>query len=248
METDKDERESLKFRGYTCACPPAGFTFVELMVVIAIMSVMAGAVTVGWHSFADFIAVRNAAGNMEDILSELEREVIAEDVKKTSVRFEDSYLLADSKKVAAKLSLEWEKVLVADDDCTIGDIKFRSPVTAQFFAYDAEGNPLFDSVPLQADEEFCVNPLEYKKRELVYELQTDKDFSNSARIFPLNLGLSGSNDIYLEDNDYRLEISRPYGQKRRFNGAALLDEDTEAVITIRSKEGTESAAFSLPKK
>lgn len=244
METDKDERESLKNRGRLVRCQ-GGFTFVELMVVVAIMAILAGTVSVGWHSFSDFIAFQNATGTIEDILDEITTDHLRDEYKETSVWFESEYLLVDSVSHEARLTLGWEKVSAAVGDCAVGDIKLKSPVTAQFFANDGEGNPLFDSVPLQADEEFCIDPLEYKEREMVYELQTDEDFSNRLRVFPIDRSFSGSGGITIEPNSYRVDILQPYPRKRRYENGILLDKDATASITVRLQGSEETADFLL---
>ncbi|MBU1015947.1 hypothetical protein KJ657_02550, partial [Patescibacteria group bacterium] len=83
---------------------------------------------------------------------------------------------------------------------------------------------------------------------LVYNLDSDTGFSNEIRIFPLNLNLRGSDDIYLEDNDYRLDILQPYGQKKRYQGGIPMDENTDATITVKSTDGEAETTFDLPKK
>ncbi|MFH1410398.1 MAG: prepilin-type N-terminal cleavage/methylation domain-containing protein [Patescibacteria group bacterium] len=225
-----------------------GFTLIEMMVVVAIIAVMTSAVTIGFHSFFSTINVQNVPGYISDILHELSQEAILREYKKSSVYFENSYLLADSRNADADFTLDWEKVSVTIGDCEAGNLRLKSSDDDQLLKRDANGELLDKPVQLLKDEEICIDPLEYKEREFVYSLESAHGFSNEIRIFPLNLNLRGSDDIYLENNDYRLDILQPYGQKKRYLNGIPLDDNTAATITVKSTDGEAETTFDLPKK
>ncbi|MFH0838042.1 MAG: prepilin-type N-terminal cleavage/methylation domain-containing protein [Patescibacteria group bacterium] len=241
--TERAHLFSLKKTAGPCR---GGFTLIELMVTIAIIVIMTGAVSVGFNSFFSTVGVQNAEGYISGIIDELKMETINDEYKKSSVFFESSYLLADSVNAGADLTLSWEKVLTADGDCEAGDIRLKSSGDAELLLGSAD--KVFSSVQIPKDGEICVNPLEYKEREFVYNLESGHGFSNEIRIFPLNLNLRGSDNIFVKDNDYRLDILRPYGQERRYQNGTLLDENTAATITIKSTDDEAEVTFDLPKK
>ncbi|MBU1016525.1 prepilin-type N-terminal cleavage/methylation domain-containing protein, partial [Patescibacteria group bacterium] len=240
------EREYLFSLKKTAGPRRGGFTLIELMVVVAIIAVMTSTVTIGFHSFFSTINVQNVPGYIGDILHELSQEAILREYKESSVYFDNSYLLADSRNADADFTLDWEKVSVTIGDCEAGDLRLKSSDDAELLSGSAD--KVFSSVHLPEDGEICVDPLEYKERELVYNLDSDTGFSNEIRIFPLNLNLRGSDDIFLEVNNFRLDILQPYGQKKRYQGGIPLEEDTDATITVKSTDGEAKTTFNLPKK
>ena len=225
-----------------------GFTLIELMVVVAIMAIMSVGASVGFQSFFQYVTVQNASGYLQTVISQLSTEVSDNDYKKSSVYFEGLYLLVDSKSAAADLTLGWEKVLVASGDCKVGDVKLKSSDEAYFFVRDNEGELLDDFMQLSQNQEICIDPLEHKKQEIIYELQTPTDTSNQIRLFPLDPEGNNSSGTFIEANDYRLDILWRYGQKKRYKAGNLLDDGTPATLTIKSTDGEAEVTFDLPKK
>ena len=118
------------------------------MVTIAIISIMTGAVSIGFHSFSSTINVQNVPGYIGDILSELDMETILEEYKKSSVYFEASYLLADSRNADVDLFLSWEKILIANGNCAVGDVKLKSSDDAQLLKRNANLKKItFQNIP-----------------------------------------------------------------------------------------------------
>ena len=222
------------------------FTLIELMVVVAIMAIMSVGASVGFQSFFQYVTVQNASGYLQTVISQLSTEVSDNDYKKSSVYFEDRYLLVDSRSVNADLTLGWEKVLVATPDCQVGDIKLKSSDDAQLLEGGANDTP--STVQMSQNEEICVNPFKYKEPETIYDLQAGRAFSNQIRIFPLDLEKGNSSGAYIEANDYQLDILGQYGKKKRYKAGNLLDDSTPATLIIKSTDGEAEVTFDLPKK
>lgn len=217
------------------------------MLVIAIIGIMGGTVTVGWHSFSDFIAVRNAAGNIEVFIDGLENDHLRNEYAKSSVYFMEKYLLADSENSDVALSLKWETVTAASDGCAAGDLRLFSTKESLLFVSGPEGNFLSAPMPLYADDELCFDPLAYGKSMAVYWLRADSNFSNTVRVLPLNPAKNAADEVYLEPDSFRLDILKNYGKKERYKDNVPVKDEDPAAVTVKIREGDAEAVFDLPK-
>ena len=217
-----------------------GFTLTELMIVIVIIALMSGAVAYGFSSFFHTISVQNAPGQIGDILDQLSREAITRNYSKSSVSFEEEYLLVDSQVAEAGLNLTWSTV-----GCGLNQVSLQSDADSWLFTSDPNEDPLKEPLWLAVGTPSCIDPLEFTEREVIMQLKQNNDVSNKIRIFPLNLNLNPSDDIEIESNNYRLDILQPYGKKELYENDTLLPESQSASITIKSQEDDATLDYEL---
>lgn len=225
-----------------------GFTLIEMMVVVAIIAILAGAASIGLKSFSATVSIKNAGSLLGDIIQEISTEAVLKDYEKTSIYFNSFHLLADSKMPSATMMLTWAPVIVPSDGCRTGDIKLTSSADAQLFERNKEGNSLGTPITLTQGGSTCINPVKYQEREIVYQLQTDTAFSNKIRIFPVNPDFTGTNVVVVVGNRYRLDILQPYGQKKLYNNNVLVEKGATSQLTIENmNDNSEEVTFDLPK-
>lgn len=219
----------------------------ELIVVVAIMAILAGGASVGRHSLADFIALQSATGAIETVIAGIRTDHLRDEYTKSSVYFMEEYLLADSKSHEAALVLKWEPVTTAGPDCEAGDIRLISSDEAILFVSDPWDGFLGFPAPLYGGDSLCFNPLAHTNTTTFFQLRSDRDFSNVIRFFPLNPGKGAASPVYLEPNDYRLDILMAFGKKKRYKNGVLLSDGDAASITVKVRESDATAVFDLPK-
>jgi len=220
-----------------------GFSLVELMLVVVIIAVMAGAVSIGFSTFLGGVGVKNAAGHIQDVLHQLDLETAVSEYEKSTVSFEESFLLVDSKLAGTGITLSWQ---VPGATCAIDELSMKSSQDALLYTRDVAFKNLTSPLQVQAGTEVCVNPLKLMEREIVYQLESPSDASNKIRIFPLNYNEGETDEVRLEANDYSLEILAPYSQKKRYKGSVLLPEGQASELTVISEKTGESETFVLP--
>lgn len=222
-----------------------GFTLIELMVVVAIMAIMAVGATVGFQSLFHYVTVQSAPGYLQTVISQLSTEVSDGDYKKSSVYFKHDYLLVNSIDFQTNAELVYEE---NGNNCSSGEVELTAKNAGIFYAKSIEGETLGSPSQVQSNDPICIDPLEYKQGEVIYELQTDTDSYNQIRLFPLDPKGNNTGEIYIETNAYRLDILAPYSQKKRYSNNVLLDDGDTATLTIKSTEGEAEVTFDLPKK
>ncbi len=224
-----------------------GFSLLEIMVTVAIISIMAGSVVVGFNSFGQTVRVRETAGVISDTVRNLELEMIRREYDKQTLRFEEDFMLLESEVENQNLTLSWKGV---GGSCPAGQGWMEidntgSPDTIFLAKRDQYDNNL-EIIPIGAGvlSIYCENFSDSEENELRFQAFKGSDKSQVIRFKHFNIRRSDLSDPaeITAGTNYSLEISAPYGTKQFFNNGApemgtveltLSTEDSSETITLQ---------------
>lgn len=225
-----------------------GFSLLEIMVTIAIISIMAGSVVVGFSSFGQTVRVRETAGVISDTVKNLELEMIRREYDKQIVHFEEDFLVIEARPEGQSLKLNWMGMGGGSCDDDMGRIEVDnsgSPDTIFLAKRDQYGNNL-EIVPIGAGmaEDRCVDFYESEETAETYQLFKGSDRSQAIRFIHFNIrrGDLSSNAQVTAGNNYTLELNAPYAAKQYYDGGipangtiqlTLSTQDSNETITLQ---------------
>ena len=217
-----------------------GFTLLEIMVVVAIISIMTPSMVLGFSSFGKTIQIRETAGTIEDLIKKLELEITQGNGQKTHLYFEKNFLIAKTENENSNLKLKYKGLGV--EGCEENEIALEigeGEKVVYLIKKDAQKNNLEITVQ-NANEIKCISDFQ-KSKELEWEYKTNfnTSTSDSIRFIHFNLNRTDfSNPIEInEGTEYSLEINAPYG-KKLFYKKDLPDPGPLPLI-IKDTEGNE---------
>ena len=203
-----------------------GFSLLEIMVVVAIISIMAASVVVGFGSFESTVRTRETAGVISDTLKNLELEMIRRDYVKQTVHFEPEYLIVETQVENQTLGLKWN----GPGGCAEGEeleiTNTVSPTPVYLARRDRYGNNMEINAFTGASETACVDFAESEETEWQYQLFTGADRSQVIRFIHFNVRRGDKDVVSIQNNDVTLEISAPYAGKKYY------DDGTPATGTV----------------
>ncbi len=216
----------------------------EIMVTVAIISIMSGSVVIGFNSFGETVRVQETAGVITDMVKNLELEMIRRDYKKQTIHFEEDYLVIEAEVENQYLELEWNPSggCGADEEELV--VKNASPPTPVYLAQrDQYGNNIKITPYITASEPVCIEFLESEDTEVQYQVFRSSQVSQIIRFIHFNVRRDGSDESpAIVDNKYTLEISSPYAAKEFYDdgnppgGPVVLTvkkDDSEEDITLQ---------------
>ena len=217
------------------------------MVTIAIISIMAGSVVIGFNSFGQTVRVRETAGVITDTLSNLELEMIRREYSKQTVHFEEDFIVIEAQPESPELTLNW-KGMGGDCNSDMGWMEIDntgSPDTIFLAQRDEYGNNV-EIVPIGAGlvVDKCVDFYESDETQWLFQLFKDSKKSQAIRFMHFNIRRSdlAANAKITAGTDYTLEISSPYAAKQYYlndvpaNGTVeltLSTEDSSETVTLQ---------------
>lgn len=211
------------------------------MVTVAVIGVMAGSVVVGFNGFGQTVRIQETGGVLTDTLKRLELETIRRDYEKSTVHFEENFLVLESEVEGQTLTLNY----FGPDDCPAGEVKIEVDATSQvsLAQRDEYGNNMeISSYGPSGLEEVCINFLDAPETEWQYQAFNSGNKSQVIRFLHFNIRRDSADPVTVSSNPYTLEISAPYAKKVFYN-ADLVEAGTVA-LTL-SAEGSEPLVLTL---
>ncbi len=209
----------------------AGFTLLELMVVMAIISIMSATTVIGFNRFSESVQVRETAGLLKDRLQALELEVLEGDYEDNTVHFLRNYLVIESELPNASLSLDFSLTACAGDPGF--NISTTEPV--QLSRQNEFGETL-DLSTYSSDVAICPDFTNQDEPSLEYSLFNNTQWSNKLRFMHFNVqGLDSAQPVSLVDEAIRLEINGPYAKKTVYRSDS--EELGPVELTLESEQG-----------
>ena len=213
-----------------------GFSLLEIMVVVAIISIMAGTVVVGFNSFGETVRTRETAGVITDTIKNLELEMIRREFVKQTVNFEEGYLVVEAQveNQSEDMILEWEG---PNGNCE--ELKITNPLsgTPVYLAQrDAEDNNMQIDAITDASKTVPVCFADSDETEWRYQLFKGADRSQVIRFIHFNIRRGSTADYarIADGTDYTLEITAPYASKEIFE----IDPNTKEKIPVTQADLT----------
>lgn len=218
-----------------------GFSLLEIMVTVAIISIMAGSVVIGFNSFGQTVRLRETAGVITDTVKNLELEMIRREYKKQTVNFEPDYLVVEAEVENQTLPLIWEGLggdcLPEEEWLKIDNSGSLSPV------YLAQRDQYGNNIEIASIKAFtvgkaCVAFKDSEETEWQYQVFRGSQGSQIIRFLHFNIRRDDSKDKpTIKPNKYTLEISAPYAAKEFFDDG---DPPSGPVtLTIQNDESSE---------
>lgn len=204
------------------------------MVVVAIMSIMASSVVLGFNSFEKTIRVRETAGVITDIIKNLELDMLRRDYTRQTVHFNQDYLVSEAENENQTLTLKY------DTGCTGGKETLKADnsgsATPVYLAQrDPEGNNLnLSLIPAGTTQTVCVDFLHSKESEWDYQLFSGSDISQTIRFIHFNLRRDDDPSTWARitaGSNYTLQITAPYADKTFYDNGTLTTGTVNLSVT-----------------
>ncbi len=232
------EIQNLKFKG--------GFSLLEIMVTVAIISIMSGSVVIGFNSFGQTVRLQETAGVITDIIKSMELEMIRRDYVKQTIHFEPDYLVAEAEVESQNpdLLLSWN----GQGSCASGEeelaIENKSAKTIYLAKRDQDDNNMeikaIAPSPAPTPTE-CITFKDSKETEWQYQLFESGNRSQIIRFLHFNIRRGNDNNLPAIDlNNYTLEITAPYASKTFYDGATLLTGNVEIDVENEGEDSFET--------
>lgn len=213
------------------------------MVTVAIISIMAGSVVVGFNSFGQTVRVREPAGVVLDTIKNLELEMIRHEYDKQTVHFEEDFMVVEAEPENETLKLNW-KGMGGDCPDEYGWLEMDnsgSPDTIFLAKRDQYGNNI-EITPVGAGlvTDACIEFIASDETEWDYQLFKDANRSQTVRFIHFNIrrgDASGEAKITAGTN-YTLELSAPYAAKQFYSGGA--PENGTVELTLSTEDSSET--------
>lgn len=217
-----------------------GFTLIEVIVVIAIITVLSTSLWMGFSAFGQNTQVKETAKIIQDLLNQLELEVSQGFAVENKVSFEKGYLKVRTQTPDSILSLS--EAGLGKEGCKPTEIALKigeGEKNLYLKKTNEKGDPLEISV-VHANEIVCI-PSFMKSSEVNwnYQLLSPKQASNLIRFLHFNLRSSSfSSEVKIvEGTDLEMQYKAPYGQKTYFKNGIPLNEPLS--LTLSDVEGHE---------
>jgi len=210
------------------------------MVTIAIISIMAGTVTIGFGSFIQTVRLQQTKGVITDTISNLTPEILRDEYQKQTVHFDEDYLVIEAEVENQSLSLKWN----GEGACGTGkeelEIDNTGPSNHVHFAKKDkyENNIDIISIAPLISEIICVDFIDSEKTEWQYQLFRDSDVSQVIRLIHFNIRRNDADTVKITNgNNFTFEISAPYATEKFYDNG---NQTTGTVaLTIENEGGLE---------
>jgi len=197
------------------------FSLTELIVVVAIISIMSASGVVGFRYMGDTLRTKEAAGVITDTIKKAEMEILREEYTKNTIHFLSDYLVIVSQPEEASMDLEFNGTACV----TPGD-------SGNLIKTDEEGNRLgIDTVTAASPPTYTCNDFTASSEtEWRYQILSDGEVSDIIRFIHFNIDRVNLSGITTDGNiNKTVTIEAPYGKKTITDGTFDL--------TVTSPEG-----------
>ncbi len=234
------EIQNLKFKG--------GFSLLEIMVTVAIISIMSGSVVIGFNSFAQTVRLQETAGVITDMIKNMELEMIRRDYVKQTIHFEPDYLVVEAEVESQNpdLLLSW---ISSTNKCNPGEeelnINNKSANTIYLAKRDKNANNMEIKAFRHSYKTFeCITFKDSEETEWQYQLFESGNRSQIIRFLHFNIRRGNSDPVEITSgNNYTLEITAPYASKTFYSGTTLETGNVE--IEVKNKENDSPETITL---
>lgn len=249
MERDNEITSELKLdqTGYFVTSLPRyfvkrnGFTLVELMVVIAIISIMSVASVLGFGYLGDTLKTREVVGMLGDLIKQEELKILRGDFNKATIHFLKNYVVIEEVEEGYKPELlKLESFCDTGKNYEIGYYPVASGVLTQ---KDGDGK-IIDIRRVESGKE-CINFTGSTDNEWDYNLNESEDFSELLRFIHFNIQREDlNNPISITDGSgSKIELSAPYGKKTIYDGSGA--PQTKISLTVTDQNGKSEEILNL---
>lgn len=208
-----------------------GFTLLELMVVVAIISLMSVTTAIGFNRFSESVQVKETAGFLKDQLQALEIEVLQGDYLENNVYFLSNYLVIESSVSGSLLDLDFDLLACAGEPGL--NIVTTQPVQ---LAKQNEFGETLDISTYTSDVVICPDFLNQTESILEYSLFSSNQWSDKVRFVSFNFqNLDSPDETTLIDENIRLLIDGPYVKKTVYRNDLEVSDSVE--LTLESSQG-----------
>ena len=206
-----------------------GFSLLEIMVTVAIISIMAASVVIGFNGFGATVRLQETAGVISDTVKKLELETVRRDYLTNFVRFEPDYLVVESEVEKQTLPLSWKGIGTGVCEAGESELEIDNSLSSSgvnLAQRDEYGNNMnLSYIPANSTETFCAGFPDSEETEWQYQVFGDGKVSQVIRLIHFNVRRDSLTEpVKITDNNYNLEITAPYAKKTYKNGAAPVDE------------------------
>ena len=187
-----------------------GFSLAELIVVVAIISIMSVSGVVGFRYMGDALRVKEVKGLITDTIKKAELEIIREDYTKNTIHFLEDYLIIVSETEDKELDLN----LNMDMDCVEQDDD------GNLIKTDGDDNRLAIDTVLATDtyvcEDFNISDEIEWRYQLTRSAGSNKEVSEIIRFIHFNINRETPSGIAIDptsDVEETMIIEAPYAKK-----------------------------------
>lgn len=224
-----------------------GFSLVELLVIISIISIMSSATVAGLGRMREVLVFRESVAFLNDVIKNQELKVLRGDYEKIVVHFLENYLVIEEYPVDAKLKLNLFEcvtqnpgeygVKLSDDEGILVQKSSQGIIQTRNLK---KGTP---------DCQTTFSQSEY--REISYQLTQAEEYSVLIRLVHFNLKREAGNNGIIDNPVYisagagsRIELFAPYSKKMVYNHNDEL-KPNGSNIEIKDRSGSFSEKITL---
>jgi len=188
-----------------------GFSLVELIVVVAIISIMSVSTVVGFRYMGEGLRKQETKGIISDLIKRTELEILKGDYEKSTIHFLEEFFVIDGE------VYDQDQALAITTTCTNGH-SIQSNMAGTLYKKGVDGN-LLEAGSILADTDRCIEFNNSDEREWQFQVVTDSDHSNILRFVHFNVNRDSSADPVLIKNAKiispfdKLIIEAPYAKK-----------------------------------
>lgn len=217
-----------------------GFSLVELLVVVSIVSILSVSAVLGFGYLGDTLRAREAAGFLQDTIRLEELKVLRGEVEKAVIHLLSDYLVIEERPEGSTNDLNLLK-----EECGEHDHKISFEKNGNLTKKNGEGEVLEVKGVTAGNE--CIGGFDTTKDlEWSFQLKTTDENKNSAilRFVHFNLQRGSLEDPLTIKSSvgYSIEIQAPYGKKRFYNQ----NDNPESTLRIGIGNSNAMETINLP--
>ena len=218
----------------------AGFSLVELMIVISIIAIISVAGVVGFRGSSDTLVVKQVKGIIEDTVKIVELEIQGEEYEKSTIHFLPNYLVIVSEPEDTTLSLS----LGDTSSCSNGN-NIEIGDNGSLIKRDSESSPI-ETVNVTDGDSVCIDFMNSMETEIRYQVASGGEKSPIVRFIHFDVKREKPSGVYLQgdsasagdDINSTIQISAPYAKKSIATSDNQIDlivklEDAVETLTIK---------------
>jgi len=221
-----------------------GFSLVELIVVIAIISILSYSSVVGFGYLGDILKVNEVSSLLKDVIKQEELKVLRGDFVGSTINFYKDYLVIEQELKDSSLKLTFEE---STSSC-FGQYQLKLSEAGNLKQWDKAGKVL-NIKSVKKSETECVDFKSSDKIALNYQLIDSGKFSNIIEFVHFNLNRYDLKNPFsiTEGSGSKIEINAPYGKKYIYGpkGTLHIDPNNPVQLVIEDKNKNSSNTFIL---